>query len=328
MPQAFGSHSQSRPIFAEKSTVRLHFSRWQHADIAAQSQHRPNPPNPPPHSLVPHIPNAPSLTMPSPTYPSVDPYESASDSPSTSTNISPLPNRTNCEDNDYIEISDIEDLLLSDTAFYDLLAEAQTKLIKDGSLNHRHILVGVKGTYLATKINGKPSCTMEWQHCKNSLEAKDFITNAKVQHKLNGSPVLLEHFFNQQQCQESAEELVESESYDTEGNIVSCLVLVPDSDSDDETKTETDINNKEMDAPIRETEDACSAPTASPVPADPETILAANRCSQPFIPPPTEETANRALHKLAVILRPPCKDATGNRDPRLTVQTTAHMKQM
>ena len=123
--------------------------------------------------------------------------------------------------------------------------------------------------------------------------------------------MLLEHFFNWQQCQESAEELVESESDDTEGNIVSCWVLVPDSDSDDETETETNINNKEMDVPIRETEDVCSAPTASPVPADPETILAANRCSQPFIPPLTKETANHALHKLAVILHPPCKDATG-----------------
>src|SRR5258707_1604080 len=115
--------------------------------------------------------------MPSPTYPSVDPYESASDSPSTSTDISPLPNHTNCEDNDYIEISDIEDPLLSDTAFYDLLAKAQTKLIKDSSLNHQHTLVGVKGTYSATKINGKPSHTTEWWHCKNPLEAKDFITN-------------------------------------------------------------------------------------------------------------------------------------------------------
>jgi len=82
-------------------------------------------------------------------------------------------------------------------------------------------------------------------------------------------------------------------------------VLVPDSDSDDETETETNINDKEMDVLIRETEDACSAPTASPVPADPETIPAANRHSQPFIPPLTKETANHVLHKLAVILHPP-----------------------
>ena len=235
--------------------------------------------------------------MSSLTYPSVDPYESASDIPSTSTDTNSLPNCTNREGNDCIEICDIEDPLLSDTVLDDLLAEAWTKLIKDGSLNRRGVLAGIKGTYSATKINRKPSHTTEWRRRKNALEVKDFISNAEAQHKLNGSPVLLEHFFNRQYC-ESTEELFESE-----GNIVSCWVLVPDSDSDGKTETETDIGDKEADGPIRETsKDARSVSMVIPTPdrnADkihlPQTILAVNKCSRLFVPSPTDETVNCTL---------------------------------
>ncbi len=81
--------------------------------------------------------------------------------------------------------------------FYTLLAAAYTNLVKSGNLSHCGTIPGVKGTYLATKVNGQALHTMEWWHRKKNMAAKAHILKAEMQwQQSHNSPMLLEHFFS------------------------------------------------------------------------------------------------------------------------------------
>ena len=104
---------------------------------------------------------------------------------------------SNCDDSDCVDTPDPEDPSFTEASLYALLSKAYTNLVKAGNLNRCGAIPGVTSSYLATKVNGQPSCTTVWQHQKKEMEAKAFVFNAELQsQQSNGSPVLLEHYFS------------------------------------------------------------------------------------------------------------------------------------
>ena len=306
--------------------------------VKSNCQPRPNPhredstPHSPDNSLLPEL----ILT-----YPLVHPYDCTSDCDDIPSGNGSKSVHDPANSDDSTETPSLEDPSLSEADLYKLLAEAQANLVKTGHLNRRGAIPGVKGTYAATKVNGQPSRTTEWRRRKSTCVAKDFITEADKRHNLSRSPVLLKHFFNQQQRRQDTQEVFESGDSDTRDDIVLCWALVPDSDTEvDELEFEDDVYDSEdnLDGEVVQKTspkgEICPMLPVSTAPGENHVCLpqattrVVNPHSRPYIPPPTEQTAIEALHKLTQILHPRRRTGTGYKDPRLSVYTKAHIEQM